>query len=229
MAETHTQPIVVLLGAAGSGKGTQAQMLVERHGYVKVDAGDVVRKKAKENSPLGREIKAISESGRNMPDAMIGDLIASYMQSIPTHKPLVIDGFPRTVGQDDILHDMFERIGFIGRPMHPVWLKIDLDEAKRRLLQRSMCTSCKTIFATRDITTCTVCGGHVEPRVDDQPEAIDRRIRFFQEGPMKAIERYQLRGHLHVINGDRTVEQVHADLVHAIQDKPGQVLPFTLK
>lgn len=215
--KTVMKPIVVLLGAAGSGKGTQAALLVERYGFVKVDAGDLIRQRAKEDSPLGRELKRINESGGHTPDDMVGGLMREYMAGLAPEKPLVVDGFPRTVGQDDILRDIIQAIGFDGRPYHVVWIKVDLEEAKRRLLQRSVCQSCRTIFASRDLTVCPVCGGEVKPRVDDQVQAIEKRLQFFNEGPMKVVERYRQRGHIHEINGDQTVEQVHADLLKAIE------------
>lgn len=212
----HLSPVVVLLGVAGSGKGTQAALLEQRFGFVKVDAGDVVRQTAKQETELGRQAKAISDSGRHMPDEMIGTLMREYMRAIPVQKALVIDGFPRTVGQDDILHRIFRDLKLDARPLHPIWIKVDMQNALDRLLNRSICQSCKTIFASRDIKTCPICGGQVLPRVDDTPEAIKRRFAFFEEGPMKAIHRYQSNNHLHTINGDQTVEQVHADIVKAI-------------
>lgn len=215
--ELKHPPIVMLLGAAGSGKGTQAALLVERYGFIKIDAGDIIRQRSKEDTPLGRELKQIHDSGSYTPDAMVGSLIREHMSALPHEKPLVIDGFPRTIGQDDILHDIINANGFAGRPFHAVWINVDLEEARRRLLQRSICQSCKTIFATRDITVCTVCGGEVKPRVDDEVEAIAKRLKFFNEGPMKVVQRYRDRGHIHEINGDQTVEQVHADLLKAIR------------
>ncbi len=227
--ENKKAPIVLMIGVAGAGKGTQTALLVERMGFVNIDAGNIVRAKAKEDSDFGREVKRISESGSNLPDETSGALIAEYLKTLPSDKPLVIDGFPRTVGQDDILHKVFTEVGFEGRPLHPVWLRVNFEEAKRRLMQRAICQSCKTIYASRDIKTCTVCGGVVSARVDDTPEAIDKRIRFFTDEVLKVVARYQDTEHIHIIDGDKSIEEVYAQVVQALTDKPGLKLPIPLK
>lgn len=208
--------MVVLLGAAGSGKGTQAALLQEHYGYEKVEAGAIVRAKAQEDSDLGRKLKSISDSGGHADDQMITDLVAEYIRRIPAEKPIVIDGYPRTQGQADLLRQLLDTAGRSQQSIFAVWINVGLKEAQRRLSLRAECQSCRAIYSSRDVKTCIKCGGVVQARKDDTPEAITKRLAFFVQSTMEAIEQYKAEGILAEINGEQDVDAVFADLVTAL-------------
>jgi len=210
------KPLIVLMGAAGSGKGTQAELLVEKLGYEHIEAGALVRAKSQENSDLGRQFKAISDSGGHAPDEMITALIAERFNKTTLDKPLVVDGFPRTLGQAELFGKMLEETRRDKGPLAVVWINVGLEEAKRRLLNRSVCTVCRTSYDNRKISVCTKCGGKVVPRADDNPEGIAKRLGFFVHDVMSVIELYRSQGVLHEINGEQDPEHVFADLTKAV-------------
>ena len=181
-------PIVILLGAAGSGKGTQAALLQEQYGYEKVEAGGIVRAKAQEESEMGRKLKAISDGGGHTDDQTITGLVAEYIRSVPAEKPIVIDGYPRTQGQADLLRQLLADAGRGQQRVVAVWINVGLKEAQRRLSQRAECQSCRAIYSSRDVKTCMKCGGIVQSRKDDNPEAITKRLAFFVQATMEAID-----------------------------------------
>ncbi|MBI4122164.1 MAG: nucleoside monophosphate kinase [Parcubacteria group bacterium] len=210
------KPLIMLIGAAGSGKGTLAQMLYERYGYERVAPGETVRAKSLEDSPLGRQLKEINEKGGHADDKLVTDLLAECLRAIPADKPLVFDGYPRTVGQYDLIKGLLAASGRGQERVVAVWIKVGLEEAKRRLLNRSQCQVCKTNFSTRELRSCPKCGGPMLIRHDDTPEAIAKRLAFFVGTTMEVIERYKTEGVLFEINGEQAADKVFADLAAAV-------------
>jgi adenylate kinase len=184
-----TFPVLVILGSAGSGKGTQASLLQEQFGYHKVEAGALFRAKAQEDSPLGRRVKEINDSGGFSPDDLIAELINEELNRL-SGEPLLIDNYPATLGQATRLEESLEQIG---RPSEVVaiWVRVSREEAKRRLLNRSQCLVCKTVFMTREIKLCPHCGGEVRVRTYDTPESIDRRLDHFWETTVDLLDYYR--------------------------------------
>lgn len=209
-------PIVILLGAAGSGKGTQAELLRQRYGFEKIEAGAIVRAKATEDSPLGRQLKAISDSGSHSPDPLISSLMAEHIKMIPLGRGLIVDGYPRTSGQADLFAQLIKETGRGTQPLAVVWINVGLDEAKRRLLNRGICQTCQAVYPTREIRVCLQCGGKVVARVDDTPEGIAKRLAFFVQETMAMIERYRGEGVLIEINGEQPMEMVSDDIAKAV-------------
>jgi adenylate kinase len=209
-------PIVILLGAAGSGKGTQAALLQQRYGFEKIEAGAIVREKAKEDSPLGRELKKISDSGAHSPDTMISELLKDHVKKIPLDRPLVVDGYPRTIGQADLFAEMLKDAQRASQPLNVVWINVGLAEAKRRLLNRGVCQKCHAVYPVREQTPCAKCGGTVIARVDDTEEGIAKRLAFFVKETMAMIERYRAEGVLIEVNGEQPMEMVSDDIAKAV-------------
>jgi adenylate kinase len=216
MTKKKTLPIVVMLGAAGSGKGTQAALLEQHYGYKRVEAGAVVRMRAKEDSDLGRSLKAITESGGHAPEHLMTELLVAHVQKIPNDAPLLMDGYPRSMGQ---VADFEKLMSMTGRKMEDVkvvWLNISLEEAKRRLMNRSQCVDCRYIYENRDMQKCPRCGGRVDVRRDDNPEAIARRLAYFTAQTTDVLNRYRVQGRLVEINGGQEQDQVFADIKAAL-------------
>ncbi len=203
---------IVLLGPAGSGKGTQAARLVDHFGLTKVEMGELIRAKAKEESPLGRAAHEIHKTGAHMPDDMVTAILRDGLSLIPAGASLLVDGYPRTLGQAHSLDAMFVERGITD--MRAVYIRVSDDVALARLQQRSVCSSCKTVFATRDLKTCPSCGGAIEVRDYDQDtDAIKKRIQWFHDHVVEAVEYYRAKGVLIEVNGEQEGEAVFQDIL----------------
>ena len=200
------------MGSAGSGKGTQADLFVEQFGYHKVEAGAVFRKVAKVDSPLGRKVKEINDAGKHASDDLMKDLMKDYISSVSKEHALLIDGYPRTVGQKKDLEELLTKNGRDVNQILAVWIKVDRKEAQRRLLNRAQCTVCRTVFMNRDTKACPHCGGEVKPREYDKPEAIKHRLDFFTEKTVPAIKAYQAEDKLLKVNGMQEVAHVFKEI-----------------
>lgn len=210
-------PVIVLLGAAGSGKGTQAAMLEKTYGYKRVEAGAVVRMKAKEDTKLGHELKHLTESGAHAPEHLMTQLLIEYVKRIEPDAPLLMDGYPRSSGQVEDFEKLLPMIGRRMQDVKVIWLNVSLEEAKRRLLNRSQCVDCRTIYESRDIRVCPRCGGRVDVRRDDNPEAIEKRLNYFKEQTVDVVKRFREDGRLYEIDGGKQPEKVFADIQQALK------------
>ena len=214
------RPTLIIVGSVGAGKGTQADLLVEQLGYLKVEAGEIFRQKAKEDSPLGRKVKEINDTGRYADDQLITELVDDYIKDVPARKGILLDGYPRTIGQAEMLSNLLQESGRDPENIIVIWIKVSREEAKRRLMNRSTCTVCKTVYMSRDVLTCLHCGGDVKPREYDKPEAIERRLEFFEQEVMPLIKYYQQKNKTLEINGEQEIAHVFDE----IKEKSGSYL-----
>lgn len=214
--------IIVLMGLAGSGKGTQAERLVAEFGYTFIETGGLIRAKAKEDSPLGRRIKFNDDKGRHAPNTIITSLLiealgrAEEQSGGAGRKPLLIDGFPRTLGQAHMLNEVLTYFDRDPAQVKALWIRVRPEQARHRLLNRAVCSQCKKVYPTREITICTNCGGAVAPRVYDTPAGIEERLSFFAEHTMEAIEFYKSSGQLVEVNGEQDIDKVTSDIKQAL-------------
>jgi adenylate kinase len=206
------RPTIIIMGSAGSGKGTQSELLEEQLGYHIVEAGAIFRAKSKEDSELGRKVKEIHDTGKHASDELITELMADHMKDLTSGEALLIDGYPRTLGQAERLPGLLRDSGFDPDKYVAVWIQVDRKEAERRLLNRSQCTVCKTVFMNRDLKRCPHCNGEVKPRDYDKPEAITHRLDFFEKETMPAIKKYEEEGRLITVNGEQEVAHVFSEI-----------------
>jgi len=206
------QPTIIIMGSAGSGKGTQGQLLEEQLGYEVVEAGAIFRKTAQMDTELGRKVKHINDSGGHADDDLITELMREHMKDISADQSLLIDGYPRTMGQAERLEGLLKDSGHNPDNIVAVWINVPREETERRLLNRSQCTVCKTVFMTRDVERCPHCNGEVKPRDYDKPEAIKKRLDFFDEKTKPVIEHYREQGKLIDVNGEQEVAHVFEEI-----------------
>ncbi|MFA4872898.1 MAG: nucleoside monophosphate kinase [Patescibacteria group bacterium] len=211
--ESHAknEPLtVILFGSAGSGKGTQGDFILKALNLEKVEAGEIVREKAKEDSAWGRHVKDVYESGRYLPDEEVLQLVEEKIISIPSHKGLLIDGYPRRVGQARQLEDMLRRLGRTN--VKALVIEVQGEELKRRLLNRSVCVN-GHILIGRNFTQCPIDGAAVEVRdYDTNEQAIMKRIQFYQEEVVPAVEYFRTKGWVVEVNGEQTVVEVRKEI-----------------
>lgn len=211
------QPVIILFGPAGSGKGTQAAQLAERFHFQKITAGDLVREEAEKDTERGRMVKAITEPGGLLPDDVITELIVERMQSLDPNRGMVIDGYPRTEGQRVSLNAMLEKIGRL-KDVIAVLISISDEEAIKRISLRSQCSQCGAIFSDPKLEQCPQCSGKVVARPDDASvESVKKRLALFHEKTEPAIQRYADEGKLITVKGEQSVEAVTAELMEKLQ------------
>jgi len=210
---------VVLLGPPGSGKGTQAELMHERLGFVHYSTGDVFRDHIKRKTPVGYEVKEYVTSGRLVPDSVVIEVMNAFIAE-HVGKPIVYDGFPRTIPQAE---------GF-GRVLDGHGLKVDAvvlidladDEVIRRLTARRQCRKCKKIYnltfrPSRKEGICDECGGELYQREDDKEETIRRRLDVYREQTEPLIKFYEDKFKLERIAGELGRDKVFEELKRILE------------
>jgi adenylate kinase len=215
---------IVLLGAPGSGKGTQAQILVQRFGIPQISTGDLLRAAVAKGTPLGRAAKAVMESGKLVDDATMLGIIRERLAEPDTRNGYVLDGFPRTLAQAEGLEKL---LASLGQALDAVVLfEIDHRELVRRIAGRRSCPSCGRVFnvhkdALGDPPRCPACADHplLVQRPDDNEATVERRLEVYGEQTRPLVEYYRARGMLRAIDADGEVGEVTARLLTALPNK----------
>ncbi|MBI4122165.1 MAG: nucleoside monophosphate kinase [Parcubacteria group bacterium] len=210
------KPTLILMGSAGSGKGTQSVNLVQQYGYHHVETGGIIRAKAQEDSPLGRKVKENDDKGKHASDELMTELLLDYLREVPLDQPLLLDGYPRTLPQAALLDGVLRQVNRDPAETRAIWFKVPAETARHRLLNRGVCTVCKTVYPSRAIDRCKSCGGEVLPRVYDTPTGIEERLSFFAEHTLPVIEQYRREGRLIEINAEAVPGEVWQALHDAI-------------
>ncbi|MBQ7665846.1 MAG: adenylate kinase [Synergistaceae bacterium] len=191
---------LVLLGAPGAGKGTQAVFLKERHGLAHISTGDILRHNLKQGTPLGLEAKKYMDKGELVPDELVMQMIGERLDSMRPDEGFMLDGFPRTVKQAEFLEGKVKLDGVI-------MFKVSDDDIVKRLMNRAVCRSCGTI-TTWDNEKCPSCGGELYRRDDDNEGTIRSRLKVFHDQTEALIEFYRARDILLEIDATGMPEEV---------------------
>ena len=204
---------IVLLGAPGAGKGTQAAKLVEECGLCHISTGDILRAAVKDQTPLGVKAKGFMDAGELVPDDLIIDLMKERIQQPDTEKGVILDGFPRTTTQAVALDTMLSELG---RPLDAA-LVIDVDSEVivNRLCSRRMCKACGHIGTVSD-EACPKCGGEMYQRDDDNEATVRNRLDVYEKSTSPLIDYYRGCELLVTIDGDRDPAEVFADVKEAL-------------
>lgn len=186
-------------------------------GYTHVETGAIIRAKAGEDSPLGRKIKESDDKGKHASDELMTELLMDYLKWGPADKPLLLDGYPRTLPQMRMLDDVLTAVGRNPQAARAVYIRVPREIAEHRLLQRAVCVQCRKVFAGRDVKVCDQCGAEVKARDYDNPQAINERLNFFQEKTLPVIEQYRQEGRLVEIDGNPPAAEVWEAIRQSIQ------------
>lgn len=209
-ALTSQSLTVILFGSAGSGKGTQGDFLMKALNLEKVEAGELVRVKAKEDSPFGRHVREVHESGKYLSDDEIAQLVEEKLVSVPIDRGLLIDGYPRRIGQAKKLEEILKRLG--RTKVRSLDIVVSETALKRRLMNRSVCVN-GHILIGRNFERCPIDGVAVVVRDYDMNEdAIIKRITFYREEVVPAIDYFRTKGWVVDINGEQSVEAVRIEI-----------------
>jgi adenylate kinase len=215
---------IVLLGAPGSGKGTQAQRLVARLGIPQISTGDLLRSAVARGTALGLRAKAAMDSGALVVDEIVLGIMRERLAESDAARGFVLDGFPRNLAQAEALASMLKGIG---QPLDAVVLfEVDYGEIARRISGRRTCPGCGTIYnvhdaATAGITHCRNCAPAplLTQRPDDNEQTVARRLVVYDEQTKPLIAHYRAQGLLRAIDAQGSVDSVTARLIAALAIK----------
>jgi adenylate kinase len=169
----------VIFGAPGAGKGTYASRLQDRLDVEVIAMGDIFREMMKEQSELGRKVKGYVEKGQLVPNDVVNEVLKQRLAKVPARKGFILDGYPRTLEQADML-DKITKIDVVILLVVPDWIIIE------RLSTRRICKNCGTVYNTRYLKpkveeVCDKCGGKLYQRTDDTPDVIRQRLKVYEE------------------------------------------------
>jgi adenylate kinase len=213
---------IVLLGAPGSGKGTQAQRLVRRAAIPQISTGDLLRAAVARGTALGREAKEAMESGRLVDDSLVLGMIRERLGEPDARKGFILDGFPRNLAQ---AHALERLLTSLRKPLDAVvQLEVDYGELVRRIAGRRTCADCGRVFnlltspPAADEALCPKTGAphRLIQRPDDNEATVAERLRVYDEKTRPLIDFYRARGLLRVINAEGDVDEVTRRLARAL-------------
>jgi adenylate kinase len=213
---------IVLLGAPGSGKGTQAQLLVKTYGVPQISTGDLLRQAVAAGTELGLRAKAAMDSGKLVDDPTVLGMIRERLGQPDAAKGFILDGFPRNIAQADALEKLLREIG---KPLEAVvLLNLDLGVLFKRLTGRRICEDCGQVFnvytSPPEAALHLQKFGHVPrliQRPDDKEEVISKRLEVYDAQTKPLIEHYSAAGLLRVVEADAEVDTVFKSIQHAVR------------
>ena len=207
--------IIVMLGAPGAGKGTQAAMICEKYGIPHISTGDIFRSNIKNQTELGKKAKAYMDAGQLVPDSLTVELLLDRVAQDDCGRGYVLDGYPRTIPQAEVLTKALAEQG--GAVDFAIDVDVPDENIVRRMSGRRTCPKCGASYHIQYIPPktegiCDICGESLYQRKDDQPETVQNRLSVYHDQTQPLIEYYAKAGVLHTVDGT----QDKADVFDAI-------------
>ena len=212
---------IVLLGAPGSGKGTQAKLLVDKYKLPQISTGDMLREAVAEGSILGRQAKVAMDAGQLVSDEIVLGIIQERVMRPDARKGFILDGFPRNQPQAEALDQLLTSLG---RPLNlSLLVAVDVDALIQRLVGRRTCLSCGQMYniyyAPPHIEgRCDECGGRLRHRADDNEETIGNRLRVFETHTLPVVEYYKEQSKLRTIQGVGEITDIFKAVTKVVED-----------
>ena len=217
---------ILLLGAPGVGKGTQAKELVQLWGIPQISTGDLLRANVAQGTPLGKTAKEIMHRGELVPDSLVNEMVAVRLQQPDTAKGYILDGFPRTLAQAHWLDGRLDAANCTdpaqSLPLVAVSIQVDYNQLLRRITGRRNCPVCQTIYniyskPPQRAGFCDVEGAALTQRADDTEKAFAERMRAYAAQTAPVIEHYRELGRFAEVSGDGPIAAVAAGIVAAVE------------
>jgi adenylate kinase len=212
---------ILLLGAPGVGKGTQAKELVKLWGIPQISTGDLLRANVSQGTPLGKVAKEIMGRGELVPDSLVNEMVAVRLQQPDTAKGYILDGFPRTLGQAGWLDGRLATQPNT-LPVVAVSIQVNYNQLLRRITGRRNCPVCQTIYNVyvnppKKDGFCDIEGAALTQRADDTEEVFKERMRAYGALTAPVVEHYRAQGRFAEVDGDRPINAIAAGIVAAVE------------
>lgn len=210
---------IIMLGAPGAGKGTQAKQIAEKYTIPHISTGDIFRANIKAETELGKKAKKYMDEGLLVPDELVMDLVVDRLQQDDCEKGYVLDGFPRTIVQAEGLDKELEKLG--QKMDYAIDVEVPDENIVNRMSGRRACVGCGATYhiqyaAPAKEGICDKCGGELILRQDDAPETVKKRLGVYHDQTQPLIRYYDQEGILVKVDGTKDIEDVFADIVKVL-------------
>jgi adenylate kinase len=215
---------IILMGAPGAGKGTQAKAIAQLYAIPQISTGDILRDNVARRTELGNKADPIMKSGALVPDGLMLAMVDDRLKQPDARRGFILDGFPRTVAQAEWLDEYLQSANFEGRRMAPVVINISVgyNQLLQRLTGRRSCPVDGKIYniylqPPKQEGLCDSCGAPLVQRKDDKEDVISERLKSYERQTLPLVEHYKRQGRVHELDGELPVEQVTADTLAIIE------------
>ena len=198
---------LILLGAPGAGKGTQAVRIAAAYNIPHISTGDILRKNIKEQTPVGIKAKSYIDNGQLVPDEVVVEIVKLRISEEDAKNGFLLDGFPRTLAQAEAL-DKITKIDTV------INIDVDLNALSDRLCGRRVCGKCGESYhvSVKKDGVCDKCGSELIHRDDDKPETVSKRLEVYTSQTKPLIEYYESQGNLVNVDGMKKIEEVFEEI-----------------
>ena len=211
---------IIMLGAPGAGKGTQAKMIAAKYGIPHISTGDIFRANIKNGTELGKKARGYMDAGLLVPDELTCDLVVDRIGNDDCANGFILDGFPRTIAQAQALENALKEMGT------SMDFAIDVDVPDQNIVERMSgrraCVNCGATYhivfnRTKKEGICDICGEPISIREDDLPETVQRRLDVYHEQTQPLISFYAEKGILHTVDGTQPMDTVFASIQNVLE------------
>lgn len=210
---------IIMLGAPGAGKGTQAKQIADKYGIPHISTGDIFRANIKEGTQLGKKAKSYMDEGLLVPDELVCELVVDRIQHDDCANGFILDGFPRTIPQAEALTEALEKLG------SKIDFALDIDVPDENIIERMSgrraCLNCGATYHIVNIPTkvegiCDRCGEKVVLRDDDKPETVKKRLEVYHAQTRPLIDYYKKQNVLKTVDGTQPMDTVFQVIVETL-------------
>ena len=206
---------IVMLGAPGAGKGTQARMISEKYSIPQISTGDIFRANIRDNTELGQRAKSYMDKGLLVPDQVTCDLVVDRISRDDCKNGYILDGFPRTIPQAEALTKALSQQG--AKIDYAIDVEVPDDDIVKRMSGRRACPKCGATYHIEYLKpakegVCDTCGSELYLREDDHPETVQKRLDVYHSQTQPLIQYYREQGVLHSIDGTKEMHEVFGEI-----------------
>ena len=211
---------LILLGAPGAGKGTQAKMISEKYGIPQIATGDMLREAVAKGTELGKKAKEYMDRGELVPDEIVIGIVKERLQQPDCEKGFILDGFPRTLAQAEALDEMLKELG---KEIDAVInISVPEEEVVKRIAYRRTCRNCGAVYhliynPPKEDGKCDKCGGELYQRDDDKEETVRERFKVYRERTEPLIDYYKKKGLLYDVDGTKDINGVFEEITKILE------------
>ena len=210
---------IIMLGAPGAGKGTQAKMIAEKFNIPHISTGDIFRANIKNGTELGKKAKEYMDKGQLVPDELTVEILLDRVAADDCKNGYVLDGFPRTIPQADVLDKELTKRG--DKVDFAINVDVPDENIVRRMSGRRACLKCGATYHIEHIPPkqegiCDKCGSELVQRDDDKPETVQNRLSVYHEQTQPLIDYYNKKNILKSVDGTKDMQEVFSDIVNIL-------------